>query len=370
VAHLEDRGPLSNRLRWRVRWRDPSGKHRSKSFARRADAVRYMHGLATDLYANTYTDPNAGRVIVDDLAREWLARKDVLRKPKTAHGYRQVYRTMVQPRWGGVPVGTITARAVQTWITELAARYSPSRVRQAHLVLAAILDDTDMPNPARARIERPPMPMRATYPLLTHGQVAALADAAGDIGTPMDRALVLVMAYTGLRWSELVALTWADWDELGRRLWVRRAEPDVNGRLIPGTPKSRQARGVPVAAPAALSLATLDRTTPRMFQAPSGAPIRAGRWRARVLTPACHRTGLPVMTPHAFRHTAASLAIASGASVKAVQAMLGHSRASYTMTLDVYADLPDGDLDALAERMADAAEAAPPWTPPPRIAER
>jgi len=56
---------------------------------------------------------------------------------------------------------------------------------------------------------------------------------------------------------------------------------------------------------------------------------------------------------HDLRHTAASLAISSGANVKAVQRMLGH--ASAAMTLDVYADLFDDDLDALAQRLDDAA---------------
>lgn len=47
-----------------------------------------------------------------------------------------------------------------------------------------------------------------------------------------------------------------------------------------------------------------------------------------------------------MRHTAASLAIAAGANVKAVQRMLGH--ASAAMTLDVYAGLFGDDLDAVA----------------------
>jgi integrase len=61
-------------------------------------------------------------------------------------------------------------------------------------------------------------------------------------------------------------------------------------------------------------------------------------------------------TPHDLRHTAASLAISSGANVKAVQRMLGH--ASAAMTLDVYADLFDDDLIALADGLDDAARAA------------
>ena len=61
------------------------------------------------------------------------------------------------------------------------------------------------------------------------------------------------------------------------------------------------------------------------------------------------------LSPHDLRHTAASLLVASGANVKAVQRMLGH--ASATMTLDVYCGLFDDELGALVERM-DAAHDA------------
>lgn len=59
--------------------------------------------------------------------------------------------------------------------------------------------------------------------------------------------------------------------------------------------------------------------------------------------------GFPRVTPHDMRHTAASLSISAGANVKAVQRMLGP--ASAAMTLDVYADLFDDDLNAVADRL-------------------
>jgi integrase len=59
------------------------------------------------------------------------------------------------------------------------------------------------------------------------------------------------------------------------------------------------------------------------------------------------------MTIHDLRLTAASLAVSSGANVKAVQRMLGH--ASAAMTLDMYADLFDDDLEALADKLDQAA---------------
>lgn len=61
------------------------------------------------------------------------------------------------------------------------------------------------------------------------------------------------------------------------------------------------------------------------------------------------RADLERLTPHDLRHTAASLAVSSGANVKAVQRMLGHKSAA--MTLDTYADLFDDDLDEVAMRL-------------------
>ncbi|WP_425302631.1 tyrosine-type recombinase/integrase [Nocardia wallacei] len=57
----------------------------------------------------------------------------------------------------------------------------------------------------------------------------------------------------------------------------------------------------------------------------------------------------PRVTAHDLRHTAASLAVSAGANVKAIQRMMGHQSAA--MTLDVYADLFDDDLDTVADRL-------------------
>ena len=55
---------------------------------------------------------------------------------------------------------------------------------------------------------------------------------------------------------------------------------------------------------------------------------------------------MPIVSPHELRHTAASLAVSAGANVKAVQRMLGHKSAA--MTLDIYTDLFDDDLESVA----------------------
>src|SRR4051812_16995434 len=84
--------------------------------------------------------------------------------------------------------------------------------------------------------------------------------------------------------------------------------------------------------------------------------MRNHNFRSRVFAPAATFIGMPKLTPHDLRHTAASLAIQAGANVKAVQRMLGH--ASAAMTLDTYAGLFDSDLESVADRMDQAISGA------------
>ena len=68
--------------------------------------------------------------------------------------------------------------------------------------------------------------------------------------------------------------------------------------------------------------------------------------------PAVRAVGLPAtLRFYDLRHTAASLLIRQGASIKAVQKQLGHATAS--ITLDTYGHLFPDELDALATRLED-----------------
>jgi hypothetical protein len=87
----------------------------------------------------------------------------------------------------------------------------------------------------------------------------------------------------------------------------------------------------------------------------NGQPLRVSTFRV-AFGAASREIGIPDLHPHELRHTAASLAIASGADVKVVQQMLGHSSA--TMTLDTYGHLFDDRLDEVGEAMDRARTAA------------
>lgn len=171
------------------------------------------------------------------------------------------------------------------------------------------------------------------------------------------------LAYTGLRWGELAALRVQDFDMLRRRVNVSRSVTEYNG-LLWSTPKSWERRSVPFPAALADELAALMVGKGRdglVFTTGRGDVLRVSNYRRWVFAAAvakCQKAdeSFPTITPHDLRHTAASLAVSAGANVKAVQRMLGHARAS--MTLDVYADLFDDDLDNVAEHLDAAIKSA------------
>jgi hypothetical protein len=108
---------------------------------------------------------------------------------------------------------------------------------------------------------------------------------------------------------------------------------EVRGELVEGSPKTHQARTVPI--PRFLVDEPGAHVEGRasddlVFCGPTGAPLRNSNFRRRHWDRAVKACGLDGVTPHDLRHTAASLPVAAGANVKAVQRMLGHASAAHS----------------------------------------
>lgn len=115
--------------------------------------------------------------------------------------------------------------------------------------------------------------------------------------------------------------------------------------------RAKSGRGRDVAIPSRV-LAMLDVGRPArapLFVGPDGGRLDPDVWRARAFARAVELCELDGLRIHDLRHTAASLAISTGATVVDVQAMLGHSRAS--TTLDIYAHLLHDGVDDVARRV-------------------
>jgi len=180
---------------------------------------------------------------------------------------------------------------------------------------------------------------------------------------PRYRALVLVAAYGGLRIGELSALRRGRVDVLRRRVTVAETCVELSGHLIFNQPKTRAGRRsvtLPPFVMAALNdhLATYTETDRDafVFTAPEGGVLRVPAWRRRHWGPAVVAAGLAPLTPHALRHTAVALWIATGANPLEVSKRAGHTSTSFTQ--DRYGHLYEDADEQLADRLESLAAGA------------
>lgn len=359
MASATKRGPG----RWLGRYRDQFGREHTKTLPTKAEALAWGNEQERRIRRGEWTDPALGKVTVADLVDKWYSTLTV--KPSTRFAYERIVMTIILPRWGNVRLDKIATSDVRAWIAGLTRpsgrKAGPSLARKTHGVFSQMLDLAVMDGRLPRNPARPTAGTRGFLPRLTKTQdrtylsdqqLHTLATECGDY-----RTFILFLGYTGLRWGEATALRVRDVNPLLGRVTVARAVAEVGGELVWGLPKSHAARTVPVPAflrdglTVAMGGKGLDDL---VFTSPTGAVLRNRNFTSRVLAAASRRAGLAeAVTPHDLRHTAASLAIASGANVKAVQRMLGHGSAA--LTLDTYAGLFADDLDDVAERLNERA---------------
>lgn len=301
-------------------------------------------------------------LVVGDLLRLWQA-SSLHWRASTRIAAASDIRAHLMPYWGHWQLEAIRRRDIQAWVAHL--DYAPRTVDTIFGRFLAFLswcvdEELLQKNPGHKIRLPPPNPREHVF--LTVAQVRALADCAGERHAP----LIWLLASTGLRIGEAVELRGRDLQPELRRLRVERSVVFVNGGpAVVGPPKNGQPRSVALTAQLMGLLQPLaapldpDRL---LFTSARGAQIRPNNFRRRSFTPAVlavnaaardagpQAVRLPErLRVHDLRHTAASWMVASGASVKVVQRMLGHATAA--ITLDTYAGLFDHELDDVARRL-------------------
>ena len=342
--------------RYRVRLRVDGKSTQRRGFLTKRQAKAYAVEVEHSKKSGAYVSPTAARTTIGVLGPAWLHRQQGHLKPSSQAAYESAWRNQVLPRWGDIQCGAIRFSDVQAWVSELSTRLGAESVLKANEVFCRILDDAVKDhlltsNPARG-VKRPRAGRQKANTYLTAAQLQMLGDAAGS-----NRGLVLLLGVGGLRWGEAMALRVQDIDFLRRRISLHRNVTQVRGQMIEGTLKSNKSRVVVVPTFVIEAVAATAEGKARgdlLWPNPSGGyqhPQRVDGWLSKAVAACQERDpSFPRVTPHDLRHTAASLAISARANPKAVQRMLGH--ASAAMTLDVYADLFDSDLDAVAENVA------------------
>lgn len=302
------------------------------------------------------------------VADEYFAVLDSLitsgeRSERTADIYRQQWRAHIEPKLGRMKVQALQAKHVGEVLAAVRAKRfnkgsrpaSSSLVNGVYRVLDLILEHALIrgyiaSNPAR-RLSKSEKPKRRN---VTEARVLDAKEIQDLIACSLDtyRPVLATLAYSGLRLSEALGLTWDAVDfETGIirvRHQLSRATREKPARCVPL--KTDTARRDVVLLPQLATTLKDHRMTLLshglyqadgfLFVTASGGPLYCRNVAERGVGKAADKAALnpegkPKLTAHDLRHSFASHLIRAGADVYSVSRQLGHARAS--ITLDVYA---------------------------------
>jgi integrase len=347
--------------RWKARYLDPDGHERSKAFARKADAEKFLTQVGADLIRGSYLDPDAGKITLRKYAERWQATRSWDASTRQTMQYR--ISKYILPGLGDKRLDQLSRQPslISGWTAGL--RVSPRTATQALSTLSSIMgaavdDGLVSRNPCHAGSVRAPRTQRRKIVPWTAAQVAAVRAA-------MDgryEAMADCGAGLGLRQGEIFGLPLDAVDFLRRTVRVRMQIRIVGYRTVFAPPKGGRERDVPLPSTVSSALAahlklfparpvTLPwlepggkpRTETLIFTTVGGLAHHRTTFNTEVWRPARKAAGLPNDPEngmHALRHHYASVLLAGGVDVRALAEYLGHHDPAFT--LRIYAHLMPG----------------------------
>jgi integrase len=372
ISHVEDRwyttdggrkvrtARYDKGLRWRARYEDPDGKERSRSFAVKVMAEKFLTEVEHSKLSGSYRDPDAGRVSLRKYAEEWV--KSYPEDSSRGEQVRRQLRLHILPGLGSMQLAQLSQRpsVIQKFLGGLPL--SPAGASQVAITLSAVLaaaceDNLIVRNPCKSSsVTIPQQPRRKVVPW-TSAQITALRG-----GLPEQwQAIADCGAGLGLRQGEIFGLGADSVIFLQRKVRVIRQVTQINGRLWFKLPKGDKERDVPLPGWVRLALAahmkahppvevTLPWNEPKnpkkhgklvtarlLFVSRQGGAMMHSTFNTTAWRSARNAAGMPEGGPHQLRHFYASALLAGGVDIKALSEYLGHHDAA--VTLKVYAHL-------------------------------
>ncbi len=288
-------------------------------------------------------------------------------KAKTVSFYNDTTKN-ITAYFEGANLQKITAAEIQKFIIYLRTEksFSPRNVhhhyRTLNMIFAyAVRQEILLKNPMD-KVD-PPKLVRSEIDALSQEQAAEFFKEIHDC--PLDfRCLLTLLITTGLRRGECVGLQWRDIDEQNLLLRVQRnVTYTTKTGIVVNTPKTAKSRRpIPIMDTTLRLLLLLKQSRLRecpdtdiessfIFPGEKGIyepkdPNAVTRRVKRFMT--AH--GLPDLSPHDLRHSCATLLLSSGADIKSVQEILGHTNANTTLNFYVRSDIQQ--MKAATNKMA------------------
>lgn len=323
--------------------------------------------LTRSIDNGTYQAPD--RTTVEKWLDTWMETFCKIKvKPLTYQSYEVAIKTHIKPNIGAVKLQALRGVHIQKLYNNMIeAGKSPKTVKNIGAILhkalsVAVKQGLIIANPCDA----------AELPKVTRKEITPLRDAEiplflNAIEGHQFRNAYAVCLFAGLREGELLGLSWGQVDFEKKRITInqqlQRGKKAGTGYFIADTTKSGKPRNIE---PPEIAFKYLRAERARQAENQLAAGELWSNPDNLVFTDATGKhlaihtfykhfkaiaesIGRPDARPHDLRHTAATVAIASGADVKSVQDLLGHATASFT--LDIYAHATDQMKRDTAARM-------------------
>lgn len=393
---------------WRVRWqlpeRLPNGRFKEDSesgFRTKNAALIYGRAQEDAIRAGTWVDPERGKIPLDDYWKEWIDAQNVA--DSTLIRYRSYYKNHLGPRWGTDPIASIDSLQVDKFKKELleVKGLAAGTVNPIIELLGRMLTDAAFDRRIGYCPVRPADRRRGERKgdqdddkrvgiAATLEQLLAICER-----LPSHSALlVLVTAFTGMRWGEAAGMRRSflflqpaedgtpayGWYEIDKKVGALHEE---NGALFFGAPKSRKTRTVelpPFLVELLLAhLTAIPAEQDMLFPCSTGEGYRRSNFSRQQWRPACD--GWPAKKPgrrsrgveaapaiiatfrfHDLRHTQETWLTEELVPKVARDARIGHYPKDLEATYGhVTAKMKHQVLDVLEARWASAATRSHPW---------
>lgn len=357
----------NGKWQYRIYFYDEVGRRRERSrsnFGSKREAQMAAAKEEAKLLNNTFVmDQN---IRFDTFALEWL---ETFKRPHVKEStYDRISRTVrnhLIPQFGEHRLIDINRVMYQKWINEKVEVYSLGTVRSFHSTFSSILDHAllDMnlieKNPAHRiqmskRDDTPDedddilefLEMDELNRLLTYLEMTPHGKYKRSI---QYLALFTLIARTGLRVGEALALEWEDIDLDAGTVRVNKTLSFGSKLELKVTkPKTKKANRTLRIDAQTNELMRRHRTSqkevylaypnykkpelPLVFHSPNGTWLRTSIVRD-YLRDACKKSGVQHISPHVLRHTHAVHLLEAGADVKYVADRLGHADTKITMNI-------------------------------------
>jgi integrase len=246
--------------------------------------------------------------------------------------YDNMVDTHLMPVFGDTQLRLITKDAVQSFLAAKAKNGSSwktvklIRTSFGGIIEAAVRDDFLTSNPVR----KTRLPRRAPEKEKVPIETEKVKELIGKLAEP-SRSIAALLATTGLRIGELLALRWRDVDLQNGQLWVRQTV--YEGHFDePKTKRSK--RQLPLSSQTVEIFSALQpkdaAPSALVFSARNGSPLSRRNLLNRQLKPTCQALKLNGVNWHWFRHANATVLDSVGARLGTTQALLGHSSSEIT----------------------------------------